>query len=304
MKHNFNEIKTIFLFPLLIMKFLYYWILTDTSKLPGKEFARYGIKIGIKLLLKLRISPKLLLNPVSIVRYFEFDYVLNNLKIDKNSRILDISSPYLFGFYLIDKTECKYKYINPDIKDLANVNSLAKKLKFGVKYLTECLDVESLNKYPENYFDNVISISVIEHIANDGDSIALKEMWRVLKISGRLIVTFPVAKQYEEQFKTDDIYNLQKSNVNNNYFFKRSYDEKNINKRLLSSIDNYKILNQIVFGDATGRFYNEYTNKWNKYGLSETVKDPYYITKYFKNFSKISELPGMGVIGLTLKKLK
>lgn len=51
-------------------------------------------------------------------------------------------------------------------------------------------------------------------------------------------------------------------------------------------------------------FYSDYQQRWLKFGLFETVKDPYYISKNFKYYDSISELPGMGVIGLAMRKKK
>ena len=67
------------------------------------------------------ISPKLLINPVSIVRYFEFDFVLKNFQTNKSNmnKILDISSPYLLGYYVAANFDGEYKYINPDKNDLS-----------------------------------------------------------------------------------------------------------------------------------------------------------------------------------------
>ncbi len=46
--------------------------------------------------------------------------------------------------------------------------------------------------FPDNYFDRVICISVIEHVDRDIAKKGIQEMSRVLKINGRLIVTLDV----------------------------------------------------------------------------------------------------------------
>ena len=57
---------------------------------------------------------QLMLNPVSSVRYFEFDFVHRHLSISNNFRLLDVSSPYLFGLYIEENYDVDYLYINPD----------------------------------------------------------------------------------------------------------------------------------------------------------------------------------------------
>jgi ubiquinone/menaquinone biosynthesis C-methylase UbiE len=59
-------------------------------------------------------------------------------------------------------------------------DSLCKKKELG--------DARNL-KYPDNFFDIVVSLDVFEHIDNDAK--AINETWRVLKKSGYLIFSVP-----------------------------------------------------------------------------------------------------------------
>ena len=296
------KLNTIFTLPLLPLKTFFYWGKSGNSTLPGKMFAKYGFKLGLRLLMRGKISLKLLFNPVSIVRYFEFDFVESCIGNVEDRNILDVSSPYLFGFFISDKNKCDYHYINPDEKDLENVRSLASKINFAGNYSTDCIDAKNMD-FPDNKFDRIVSISVIEHVNNHGDSEVMREMWRVLKPGGFLILTFPVKKEYEEEFISEDIYNLNREKTEREFFFQRYYDEKKIEERLLSSLDNFEIVEKKVFGEITSGFYNEYKKRWEKSGYWETVKDPYYISKHFKYFPGINKLNGLGVMGLTIKKL-
>ena len=72
---------------------------------------------------------------------------------------------------------------------------------------------------------------------------------------------------------------------------------------MLSSLHNFEIVEKKVFGEITIGFYDEYKKRWKKSGYWETVKDPYYISNHFKYFPGINELNGLGVMGLTIKKL-
>ena len=296
-------ITKFFLLPLLPFKTIYYWKKANTRDLPGREFAKFGFKSGFSLLRKGTLSLKLLFNPVSIVRYFEFDFAFSKLNLTDHKRILDVSSPYLFGFFISDKYDCTYSYINPDNNDLKNVKSLANKFKFNGNYSTDSLDATKL-PFQDNIFDYIVSISVIEHIAEDGDSNVMEEMWRLLKPGGELIITLPVKKKFEIEYRDSDVYNLNTDKNSDRYFFQRIYDADKIKERLLSSINNFEIVEQKVFGETVEGFYNKYKIKWIKYGYWETVKDPYYIANFFSYFSKIDELVDMGVIGLRIKKIK
>jgi ubiquinone/menaquinone biosynthesis C-methylase UbiE len=56
-------------------------------------------------------------------------------------------------------------------------------------------DATQLN-FPDNHFDYVLCVSVIEHIIED--SLALQAMSRVLKPGGRLILTTPVGPHFQQ----------------------------------------------------------------------------------------------------------
>ncbi|MBK7379048.1 MAG: class I SAM-dependent methyltransferase [Ignavibacteriales bacterium] len=300
-----NFLTQILSVPVNLFKSQYYWLKADRQNLPGLDFFRFGRIIAFRLLIKGYPSPKLFLNPVSIVRFFEFDFALKNLikHSTDEKNILDISSPYLFGFYSAEHFSGNYTYLNPDKKDLSLVKKYSSKLTFNMNYKTDEADATKLS-YENNSFTSIISISVIEHINNNGDLEAIKELWRVLKPDGILILTFPAGKIFSEQFRDDDVYGLNNSQRNNKYFFQRIYDDETLKSRLLNQIDNFTILDKEIFGETISTFYSEYEKRWKQNRFSESVKDPFYISKYFKRFNSTDKLPGMGVIGIAIRKIK
>jgi ubiquinone/menaquinone biosynthesis C-methylase UbiE len=305
MTTGLNKLHQIISLPYLYFQCNYYWFKTDKSNLPGNNFFQFGKSIGKKLLWKLILSPKLLLNPVSIVRYFEYDFALKSFSNSnfQNNKILDISSPYLFGFYLASSFLGEYDYINPDKIDLSLVKKYSSKLKFTMKYSADSADATKLS-FPDNSFSHIISISVIEHINSSGDSEAIQEMWRVLRPNGILILTFPVAKVFEEEFSDKDTYGLNVDQVKEKFFFQRVYDESSIKERLLDKIKDFTILRHEIFGESKSGFYKSYLKRWEKNGLRETVKDPYYISKFFTKLQTFDQIKDSAVIGLTLRKDK
>ncbi|MDT3694740.1 MAG: class I SAM-dependent methyltransferase [Ignavibacterium sp.] len=291
--------------PYLYFKEKIYWLKANKDNLIGKDFYHFGKTIARKLLAKAVISPKLLFNPVSIVRYFEFDFALKNLTKYSlsNKKVLDISSPYLFGFYCASNFDTDYTYLNPDTNDLNLVKKYSQKILNKHNFKTGTGDAAKLN-YANNSFDAVISISVIEHIDNNGDMTAIKEMMRILKKDGILILTFPVSKSFVIEYSESDTYGLKVNQINDKYFFQRVYDEKSIKERLLNNIQDFTILEQQIFGEIEQGFYSKYSDRWKKKGLLETVKDPYYISKFFDYLVSFNEIKESAVLGIALRKDK
>ena len=269
----------------------------------GKEFDNYGRKISWLFLLKgfKKQFLYLLCNPVNNTRYFEFKFASESLNWTSIQSCLDISSPRLFFIFLIQKYQnIKVEGLNPDIQDLKETEQYLKVLNFSHRANLVSYDATRL-PYPDNYFDAITSISVIEHIPEDGDSKAIKEMWRVLKSKGKLIITVPCAKNYYEEWRDNDVYNLGNPKKENKFFFQRFYDNYNIKNRLVNTIG-VNPIKMNVFGEKCQGDFEAYIQRWLQFGLQETIKDPLYIANNFQFFNSIDNLPGTGVCGLIFEK--
>lgn len=286
---------------LLILKALYYYLATPKN-LMGREFDSFGRLLGLRIVLSRNNGLQLMLNPVSCVRYFEFDYCKRNLGQHMDARqIIDISSPYLFGFYIAHRYGLKYTYVNPDKRDVDCIEHLRKFISLRSRYSANLADATNL-PYRDNSADDIISISVIEHINGSGDSAAMAEMWRTLKPGGKLILTFPIKRTYEEEFRDDNVYGLNVEKKNGKHFFQRYYDQDAVDKRLLSMVPGHEIVNTDIFGEIEEGFFKEYEKRWISRGLRETVKDPYYMSKYMTCYKSMKDIRGAAVLGITIKK--
>jgi SAM-dependent methyltransferase len=90
------------------------------------------------------------------------------------------------------------------------------------------------SKYPQNYFDIVVSLSTIEHIGlgryNDrkdakGDIKTMKEIYRVIKPGGQVLITLPFGKPVDTDWYR--VYNTERVRellvgfkINKEYFFR------------------------------------------------------------------------------------
>jgi SAM-dependent methyltransferase len=244
----------------------------------------------------------LLVNPVSSVRYFEFDFVSKNINLNKGMKVLDVSSPWLFGMWAVKKHDIDYVYLNPDEREFSEIESFLDINKGKGSYAFSIQDATKL-PYPDCIFDTVISISVIEHISGRGDSSAISEMWRILKPGGRLLLTFPVMSSYDEEFRNENIYSLPDiEEKGDSYFFQRFYDETAIAERLLGHLKSFKIEVTELFGEIDKGFFKNYEKRWISEGLKETVKDPWLMVNGMKQYELLESMPGLGVMGISIVK--
>lgn len=269
---------------------------------PGIEFARFGRKIGRRLLLKGH-PPGLvyLLTPVNIVRYFEFPFVLSCLP-ERPHRCLDVGSPRLFSLYMADEYPFASIFmINPDAKDAAQTATILSKLKPS-NVRVECRGVECLAGRNEKY-DCIWSISVVEHISGDcDDREAVRLMYNSLNAGGRLILTIPVDRVFRDEFRDRDYYGMQADPSRaGRYFFQHIYDKTAIRERLLGPIGKEPSVIR-WFGEISPGRFTDYESRWMRDGLAGTVEDAREIVDHYREFTSWEEMPGMGVCGLMIEK--
>lgn len=128
--------------------------------------------------------------------------------------------------------------------------------------------------FSDETFDSVYAVSSIEHIPNNGDSKAFKEMLRVVKPKGKIVVTVPFSNKYLEQ-KTVDHYQG----------FERRYDYENLKKRLLNFYKGNKI--ELYFLDIKFPWLDEFCNIWYQEKLYEVVNE--FSWRFTKTFFTLSE---------------
>lgn len=154
------------------------------------------------------------IRPIEAVRTLEVSYLLKWLNLNSEFRpklILDISSPYVAA-------QCIDKKINADIiKTDINIQEMyiIESLKAGnIRFKKE--DATNLS-FPENHFDFVYSISVIEHIYQKYLT-AIEEMIRVTRPGGYIYLTTHTAPKLVEEWVDESIYSNQARNKGKTFF--------------------------------------------------------------------------------------
>ena len=171
-----------------------------------------------------RAALQRLLVPLDPWRFYEMPKVTEQVF---TGRWLDVSSPKLIMSML--QAEGRGDWVGIDLfeREIENWRHLDPSLDLRIQ------DARAL-EFPDGSFDGAICVSVIEHIADDGDEQVMDELWRVLRPGGELHLTTnvgPVAgvthiadARYDEASVTTD---------DGRVFFERRYTAASIERRLL-----------------------------------------------------------------------
>ena len=191
----------------------------------------FSIGIGLRFPFS-KLGLTRLLIPMDIARYFEIPETVRALNAKRREKVLDLSSPKLLAVYLAKKTGCKIEATDIYKKDLDEWQKLLAESGEKITNLTwKVVDGRKLT-YEANSFDKAYSISVLEHIEGKGDSKAIKELARVLKPGGVLVITVPVNNIGKEGYIDKSIYG-QNVDRQGKLFWARRYTPETLRKRLV-----------------------------------------------------------------------
>lgn len=270
--------------------------------IPGLEFDRFGRRLGMRLLFSgnARLCAPLVLNPVSIVRYFEFPFAAGALP-DSARVCADVSSPRLFSlFWASTHPGVAIEMINPDGRDLDQTRRIA--AATGIKLGFIKSDVRILLDRPRAY-DAVWAISVLEHVNGEyDDSEAIGWMYGSLRPGGVMALTVPVDRQFRDEFRDTDPYGLV-DQVDGRVFFQRWYDMAAIRERLLDRLPGAET-RTCFFGETRPGVFAAYEEESRQLGLGRTVDDPREIADNMTDYPDWDAMPGVGVCGIRVVKPK
>jgi SAM-dependent methyltransferase len=166
-----------------------------------------------------------LLVPLEPWRYFELSRVARE---PFAGDCLDVSSPKLLPSLLAHERQGRWTAVDLLAEEVARWRVVDPSLSLGVE------DARSLS-FADESFDAVVCVSVIEHVPDQGDTVAMSEIWRVLRPGGVLHLTTNVAARAGEVHTERAVYDTGEpaSGGDLGVFFERRYSAETLQSRLL-----------------------------------------------------------------------
>jgi SAM-dependent methyltransferase len=192
------------------------------------------------------------LAPIEDSRLFELPATLAALDARPGDRVLDLASPKLAAVALA-QAGAQVTSVDQLGSEVESWRVLAGHVE-GVRF--EVGDGRRL-AFEDGSFDHAYSISVIEHIGDDGDFEALAELARVVRPGGRIVVTVPYDESASEDWRDAPLYGDHGLERGGRWFFSRTYDDARI-ARLLTATPGLELTARRAVRFATTRLYRFY----------------------------------------------
>ena len=186
----------------------------------GLRWLARGVRTGWK---GARVGLQRLLVPLDPWRYYELGRVAD---ADFAGPCLDVSSPKLVTSLLSRERRGDWTGVDVFEAEVKRWRAVDPQLKLAVE------DATALS-FSDASFDHCICVSVIEHMADDGDARAMSEIWRVLRPGGTLHLTTPVALEPRDLFTDRPLYGEASPDGGERTFFERQYSAETLEQRLL-----------------------------------------------------------------------
>jgi SAM-dependent methyltransferase len=162
--------------------------------------------------------------PLDPSRYLELPETMRELAARPGERVLDLAGPKLLAVAL---ARAGAEVVSIDQLE-AEVESW-RRLTAGEPRLTLRVADGRALPFEDASFDHAYSVSVLEHIPEPGDEQAVRELARVTKPGGRVVVTLPHAVAYREDWRDAPVY-ADQGGSSERHFFQRWYDPARVER--------------------------------------------------------------------------
>jgi SAM-dependent methyltransferase len=190
-----------------------------------------SVRLGVRHLLRarshVRESLVRILIPMDPSRYLELPQSLAALGAGPGERVLDLASPKLAAVALA-RGGVEVTSVDLHEDEIETWDALAGD-EPGLRF--EVGDGRALG-FPDGSFDHAYSVSVLEHMPDSGAEQGLRELARVVRAGGRVVLTLPYAARYREDWRDEPVYGNQPPGADGRYFFERWYDDAHLEQLL------------------------------------------------------------------------
>lgn len=210
------------------------------------DFARLNASLGLGRAVR----------GLDYVRCLEFPLIYRHLELEPGMRLLDAgarTSVFPAFVALRHEVEVHAADLDPTVEEQTRVaRALAGKLKGTL--LARQADLRRL-PYPDGHFDRITVISVIEHVPETGDTEGMRDLARVLKPGGKLILTVPFGMTERDFFMKKKVYT--EDYTGEPVFFQRHYTPESLQRRLVEP-SGLRVIKQAYFGESGLPFFNRF----------------------------------------------
>jgi SAM-dependent methyltransferase len=172
--------------------------------------------------------------PLDVDRVVELPWAAERVIEADPTRVLDLAGPKLLSCWLAEHTGAEIVATDLWQAEIDRWRKLTRGAdRAGDRFrrlALECADATRL-PYADASFDAAVSVSVIEHIPDQGDTSAMRELARVLRPDATLVLTFPYGAAPEDIRVEHDLYG-QRYNGEPIFFYRR-YAPDTVAARLL-----------------------------------------------------------------------
>jgi SAM-dependent methyltransferase len=139
---------------------------------------------------------------VELYRYLEYPTVVAKLCPEPGMRVLDVGGGVSQLSLFLAGRGCFVCVADLNEKALRKQGErwvgLSKRESDTRGNLTLTCGDGARDGFADQVFDRVVSVSVLEHVPGQGDSMVVREMVRLLRAGGILVLTVPFGSQYRE----------------------------------------------------------------------------------------------------------
>ena len=249
-----------------------------------------------------RQCARLLLCPVDLWRYHEFRAVLSAYRGESN--ILDIGSPKLLALYFARSHRAAV--VSTDIvRGVDDECALYQRATPHGSIEPRQCDARAL-PFDDASIPFLYSVSVLEHIADDGDIRAVREIARVLKPGGRAVITVPLVPDYRERWADADPYGEQQRNAEGKVFFSRYYDWTALQERIIEP-SGLTVRDVRVWQESRPGWYERYcartANAMSPISILAKLLDPLWTSSRLRPVEeRPPQVTGHGLVALILER--